>query len=127
MKNVVISRVFGNMISSRLIREISGRERRRCKLVPKVRTSRGLRGHDPWEIFEIGLSVTPFPAFPGREVVNREGPLRHHSHAAKSDLSCCSVHWSGYENVQHSGDAWIKVFTCAAQCVLTKGPTSFLP
>ena len=37
-------------------------------------------GACPREIVEFGLSITPFPAFPGREVViNREGLLRHHN------------------------------------------------
>ena len=40
------------------------------------------------------------------------------SHAVESDLSCCSVHWHGQENDEHSGDVRVKVFTCAAQCVL---------
>jgi len=32
----------------------------------------------PWESFEvIGLSETPFPVFPGLEVVNWEGLLKH--------------------------------------------------
>ena len=46
-------------------------------LVPKARTSSGERGHVPRKIFEIVLSVTPFPAFPGQVVVNREGLLKH--------------------------------------------------
>ena len=43
-------------------------------VVPKARISSGVQGHVPRKIFEIGLSVTPFPAFPGPISCESTGP-----------------------------------------------------
>jgi len=44
--------------------------------VPKARTSSGVPGHVARKSFEIVLSVTPFPAFPGPVVVGKASSLK---------------------------------------------------
>ena len=49
----------------------------------------------PWEVFEIGLSKMLFPAFPGLELVNREGLLK----AFKSSQKRKYLIWQYYNNI----------------------------